>query len=133
MAGHVEDIGNLGGIERQQAPGVFFQGLPVRGSQICRQEDAPVCSKGFMRHMEKNVRTFVIHIVADGPHQAKVPFRKPICELAHVDPPYGLAVGDYIADLEVAVEAGVGLRDGFDKTERTLLVILRYKVLLLLA
>ena len=86
MVCHVKDIGYFDGIEGEQSPAIVAQRLLIGGAKIGGQEDIPVLRKGFGLQMEQEIGPVLIHIMANGPQHAIVPFRKAMAEFAYINP-----------------------------------------------
>ena len=82
--------------------------------------------------VKKIIGAFLTHPAAHDPHDAQVPFRGAVAELAHIDPQGAVSVRDDIADLEVAVQAGGRVRHLLQKGQGTLFECLRDEILLLI-
>ncbi len=81
--------------------------------------------------MKQKIGAFVTKIVADGPEPSQVPLWYSMAELADVYPHRPAPVRDDIADVEVPMQAGIGIGSLVQKGQGALTVFFRHAVIIL--
>ncbi len=103
MICHVIDIGKLDRIERKYPFGKLSQNLTVSGTCVGCEEDIPVSDESLVCNVKQVRGSFLAHIIADSPHQAKIPLGCSITEFTYINPQGAFAICDDIANMKVSV------------------------------